>query len=164
MNVIGGKLGSKLVAALALMGFLGLAGPAPSLTFSAIVIGPSRQVTLCAIVADPNNSTIDPKLETIQGQLRKLLPNHGFRLIDVQSKALEVGQSVRCETAQGLQARSELINVSDAQGKVQLRVSLELPGGLPQFSTIVNTPPNQFFFVDQPIGDGRRLLIGIGAR
>ena len=153
-----------MALAFALTESLGLAGPVPSPKFSAIVVGPTRQVTLCAIVADPNDLMVDPKLEQIQGQLRKLLPKHGFRLIDVQSKSLEVGQSVRCETAQGVQARSELVNVLDAHGKVQLRVSLELTGGLPQFSTVVNTPPNQFFFVDQPILDGRRLLIGIGAR
>ena len=34
-----------------------------------VVDGPARQVTLFGIVADPNNSRIDPKLEKIAPQL-----------------------------------------------------------------------------------------------
>src|SRR5436190_938078 len=57
---------------------------------------PARQVTLFGVIATPFDPAVDPKLVRIAPQLRKLLPNHGFRLLGVQSKRLTAGQTVTC--------------------------------------------------------------------
>jgi hypothetical protein len=125
--------------------------------------GPARQVTLFAVVATPGSQTIDPKLKRIAPQLRKLLPGHGFKLLDVQSKRLEAGESVRSDLGRGLSASTALVQPLDENGKVVLRCTLS-QNEVVQFDTMVTTPPNQLFFCDRPLGDGSRLLIGIGAR
>jgi hypothetical protein len=124
---------------------------------------PARQVTVFGIVAVPNASMVDPKLEAVAPQLRKLLPNHGFTLLDVQSKRLTSGQTVTCDLGGGSTASTTLLQPLDDNGKVQLRCEIQL-GGMPQHATIVATPPNQLFFCDKLRDDGSRLLIGIGAR
>ena len=58
------------------------------------VAEPARQVTLFAVIAVPGSNAIDPKLAGIELQLRKLLPGHGFKLLDVRSKRLHAGK--RC--------------------------------------------------------------------
>jgi len=125
--------------------------------------GDALQVTLFAIVATPGSNAIDPKLTAIASQLRKLLPNHGFQLLDVQSKRLSPGESVRCDLGSGLTAATALVRPLDENGKVQLRCLLAL-NGTPQFDTLVATPPNQLFFCDRMRDDGSRLLLGVGAR
>lgn len=126
--------------------------------------GTSRQVTIFSIIADPKDRTVDKKLAEIETSLKRYMPGHGFRLIDVRSRRLGLRESVACSIEGGETASAELTNVADAQGKVQVRVSLQAPGLPPYLSTIVTTPPNQIFFCDKELGDGRRLLIGIGAR
>ena len=122
-----------------------------------------RQVTLFGIVATPNSTLIDPKLARIETQLRKLLPNHGFKLLDVQSKRLSAGQTLSASLGNGFVAETELIQPLDPNGKVQLRCGLAW-NQVTQFETLVSTPPNQLFFCDKMLVDGSRLLVGIGAR
>lgn len=124
---------------------------------------PARQVTVFGIVAVPGINTIDPKLKEVAPQLRKLLPGHGFKLLDVKSKRLTAGQAVICDLGGGASALTTLIQPLDEDGKVQLRCELVL-NGVPQHATIVATPPNQLFFCDKTRDDGSRILIGIGAR
>ncbi|MDR3635761.1 MAG: hypothetical protein P4L84_18310 [Isosphaeraceae bacterium] len=123
----------------------------------------ARQVTVCGIVADPNNLDVDPKLAQIQPQLSKLLPKHGFRLIEVKSKRVKGGQSVVCDLGGGYSAEALLVEPLDENGKVQLKCDLTL-NAVSQFSTLVTTPANQLFFCDQKRGDGTHLLIAVGAR
>ena len=51
----------------------------------------ARQVTVFAILATPGPPTVDPRLGSVRAQLRKVLPGHGFKLLDVQSKRIETG-------------------------------------------------------------------------
>ncbi|SIO40661.1 hypothetical protein SAMN05444166_4445 [Singulisphaera sp. GP187] len=123
----------------------------------------ARQVTVFGIVAVPNKNMIDPKLKAIAPQLRRLLPNHGFKLLDVQSKRLTAGQTVSCDLGGGAAAATTLMMPLDDNGKVQLRCEI-LQNEVPQVGTLVSTPPNQLFFCDKARPDGSRILIGIGAR
>jgi hypothetical protein len=123
----------------------------------------ARQVTLFGIVAMPNSTAIDPKLVQIADQLRKVKPNHGFKLLEVRSKRLAATESVACDLGNGYVAATELVKPLDLNGKVQLRCTLSRFGDV-LFNTLVTTPPNQLFFCDKPLDDGTRLLIGIGAR
>ncbi|WP_406697964.1 hypothetical protein V5E97_03825 [Singulisphaera sp. Ch08] len=124
---------------------------------------PARQVTVFGIVAVPNKTMIDPKLKAIAPQLRRLLPNHGFKLLDVQSKRLTTGQTVSCDLGGGAAAATTLMMPLDDNGKVQLRCEI-LQNEVSQVATMVSTPPNQLFFCDKARPDGSRILIGIGAR
>lgn len=123
----------------------------------------SRQVTMFGILATPGSTSVDPKLSTLAPQLRKLMPNHGFTLLEVQSKRLSPGKKVACQKLNGYSAEATLMDVLDVNGKVDLRFALGAAGQM-QSATIVSTPPNQLFFFDKPLSDGSRLLIGIGAR
>jgi hypothetical protein len=123
----------------------------------------ARQVTIFGIIATPNDPEIDPKLEAVMPQLRKLLPNHGFKLLDVRTRRLVVGQSVGCNLGGGFVASTTLVQPLDENGKVELKCSLLL-NMVPQLETLVATPPNQLFFCDKQLPDGTRLLIGVGAR
>jgi len=127
------------------------------------VAEPARQVTLFAVIAVPGSSAIDPKLAGIEPQLRQLLPGHGFKLLDVRSKRLHTGESVRCDLGSGWTAATVLEHPLDPNGKVELRCRL-LQNDVVQFDTRVATPPNQLFFCDRMIDNGKRLLIGVGAR
>jgi hypothetical protein len=124
---------------------------------------PARQVTVFGIVAVPNRTVMDPKLKAIAPQLRRLLPNHGFKLLDVQSKRLSAGQTVTCDLGGGSTTGITLIRPIDDNGKVQLRCEI-LQNEVSQLATLVSTPANQLFFCDKTRPDGSRILIGIGAR
>ena len=124
---------------------------------------PARQVTLFGVLATPNDATMDPKLAAVATQLRKLLPNHGFRLLGVQSRRLTVGQSLSCSLGGGFTAGTTLLHPFDANGKVQLRCAVML-NQVPQLDTMVGTPPNQLFFCEKLLPSGQRLLLGVGAR
>jgi len=121
------------------------------------------QVTLFAIVATPGTETLDPKLAWIEPQLRKLLPGHGFKLIEVNSKRLRQGESVRCDLGNGRTASTSLVRMVDDNGKVEMHCALRL-NDMVEFETRVATPPNQLFFCDRLLENGSRLLIGVGAR
>ena len=136
---------------------LACAGPALAQT------GPTRQVTLFSVVAVPGGKTTDPKLSRVAPQLRKLLPGHGFRLLDVQSRARAVGETLSCDLGSGTVAQATVTEALTPEGKIQLRVTLDQDGA-PRSITDVSTPPNQLFFCDRPLPDGSRLVIGVGAR
>jgi hypothetical protein len=145
-----------------------LGPPAPDRRAQAQIQDPAaavitRQVTLFAIIATPGSDAIDPKLAGIEPQLRKLLPDHGFKLIDVRSKRLRAGEEVRCDLGHGLVAATALVRPLDPNGKVELRCTLLL-NEIVQLNTLVATPPNQLFFCDRLLDDGTHLLIGVGAR
>ena len=135
----------------------------PRLQAQLPVAEPARQVTLFAVIAVPGSNTIDPKLAGIEPQLRRLLPGNGFTLLDVRSKRLHEGESVRCDLGSGWTASTDLMQPLDQNGKVELRCRL-FQNDAVQFDTRVATPPNQLFFCDRMIDNGKRLLIGVGAR
>lgn len=125
----------------------------------------ARQTTLFAIVADPKNQAIDPKLKPIEAQLKRLLPNHGFKLLDSKTQRLVPGgPGLICKIDPKLGAKAELVTPLNIDGKIEFRFSLITPAGLSVVSTVVSTPPNQLCFYDKVLPDGQRLLIGIGAR
>jgi len=123
----------------------------------------ARQVTVFAIVATPGSKQVDSKLSTIKTQLDKLMPQHGFKLLDVQSKRLVTGESVACDLRNGYTTQTKLVGPVDENGKVPLRCELFLNQNR-EFSTLVKTPLNQLFFCERELQDGSRLLIGVGAR
>jgi hypothetical protein len=151
----------------------------------------SRQVTVFAILAKPGSTAVDSRLTRIEAQLNRLLPHHGFKLLDAQSKPLLAGESLTSELGHGYTARTALVRPDDppagwphiddpdllgaavgvlaAQlekplGKVQFRCELFLNRAL-QFSANVKVPLNQLFFCERPfLDDGTKLLIGVGAR
>jgi hypothetical protein len=123
----------------------------------------ARQITLFAIRVIPRSTELDPRLETVREQLRKALPGHDFRLLDVKSKRIETGESITCEVGKNYKAETTLVQPFDENGKVQLRCRVSQNGSR-QFSALFRTPVNQLFFYEQTLGDGRRVLIGVGAR
>ena len=123
----------------------------------------ARQVTVFGVIATPGIKAIDSKLVSINTQLGKLLPKHGFKLLDVQSERIVAGESVTCKLANDYVAAISLVRSLDDDGKVELRCEL-LQNDAPLFSTLVKTPLNQLFFCRRPLPDGSQLLIGMGAR
>jgi len=123
----------------------------------------ARQVTVFGIIATPGSKTADSNLASIKAQLDKLLPQHGFRLLDVQSKRIVAGESVTCDLSNGYTVATFLVQLVDDNGKVQLRCEL-FQDQSHQFSTLVKTPLNQLFFCQRALQDGSQLLIGVGAR
>jgi hypothetical protein len=127
-------------------------------------VGDPPQVTVFAIRALPGVSAIDPRLSTVRAQLRKVLPDHGFELIESKSRPLVPGQSLTCDLGRGWRARTTLgIPSPDDFGRVRLRCEL-LEGDETRFSTDVDAPENQLFFYEHDLGEGGRVLIGVGAR
>jgi hypothetical protein len=124
----------------------------------------ARQVTVFGVIATPQGKTPDSStLATIKAQLDKLLPKHGFKLLDAQSKRVEAGESVTCELGDGYSVLTSMVEMLDENGKVQLRCEL-FKDDVRQFSTLVKTPLNQLFFCQRPLQNGSQLLIGVGAR
>jgi hypothetical protein len=123
-----------------------------------------RQVTVFAIIATPENKKVDSKLANIQAQLERLLPQHGFKLVDAQISPLLAGESVDCDLGHGYTVETTLVRPLDEDGKVRLRCELSLDKAL-QFSANVKAPLNQLFFCERPfLDDGSKLLLGIGVR
>ena len=124
----------------------------------------SRQVTVIAIVAQPDSKAVDSKLTDIQAQLARLWPKHGFKLIDAQLSGMVAGESIDCDLGHGYTAETTLVQPVDEDGKARLRCELFLDKAL-QFSATVKAPLNQLFFCERPfLDDGSKLLIGIGVR
>jgi hypothetical protein len=71
------------------------------------------QVTVFAIVATPGSKVIDPKLLRIRTQLDRLLPHHGFKLLDAQSQRIGKGESVVCDLGNGFTAQTALVRPVD---------------------------------------------------
>ena len=125
---------------------------------------PARQVVLFGVVATPGGAAMDPKIApVVQAQLRRLLPDHGFKLIKIKSERALAGQSVACDRGGGCVASATLVSPLDPGGKVQMRYDLTLDF-VSQFQTVVITPPDQFNFFDKGLPNGNRLLLGVGAR
>ena len=124
---------------------------------------PERQVTLFGVIASPTDRRVDPKLAKVEAQLRKLMPKHGFRLLDVKSKRLAKGRAVNCDLGGGFTAAATLTRPLDDNGKVELRCALVKDQTM-QIETLVTTPPNQLFFCEKALDDGTTLLLGVGAR
>ncbi len=142
---------------------LGLGGLRVSRAEVKVEPADDMQVTVFAIVATPGSKQVDSKLSTIKTQLDKLMPQHGFKLLDVQSKRIVSGESVACDLRNGYTTQISLVGPVDENGKAPLRCELFLNQHR-EFSTLVKTPLNQLFFCEQQIQDGSRLLIGVGAR
>jgi hypothetical protein len=123
----------------------------------------ARQVTVFAIIATPASKAVDSNLTSIKSQLESLVPQHGFKLLDAQSKRIEAGESVACESNNGYRAETFLVRPMDEHGKVELRCELLL-NQVRQFSTLVRVPLYQLFFYERALPDHSRLLIGVGAR
>jgi hypothetical protein len=124
---------------------------------------PGRQVTVFGVLATPGQGQDDPKLKEVLPQLRTALPGYSFKLLKVESKRVAAGESVACDMGGGYVATSQLVDPLDGNGKVQLRFDFALDG-VSQYQTLVGTPPNQVFYVNRPLSNGERLIIGIGAR
>jgi hypothetical protein len=122
-----------------------------------------RRVTLFGILATPGPGKDDPKLKEMLPQLRSLLPNHTFQLRKVESKNIATGGTVVCDLGEGFVASSQLLNPLDMNGKVQFRFQLAYDE-IPQFQTVVTTPPNQIFYINRMFPNGNRLIMGLGAR
>jgi hypothetical protein len=123
-----------------------------------------RHVTVFAVVATPSGKAVDSNLERIQSYLSRLLPGHGFKLLDAQTARIVAGESVECKLTHGYAVETTLVRPIDEDGKVQLRCELSLDGER-QFSATVRTPLNQLFFCERPyLTDGSKLLIGVAAR
>lgn len=124
----------------------------------------ARQVTVLGILATPGGKTSDNGLSEVLPQLKQLLPNHGFQVLDVQSARIIAGEAVKCELGHGFRSVTTLVRPLDENGKVQLRCELSLDGQL-QFAANVRAPINQVFFCERPfLSDGSKLLIGLGVR
>jgi len=123
----------------------------------------ARHVTVFAILATPGVKSVDSKLSSIKSQLDKLVPRHGFKLLDVQTKQIVTGESVACDLRNGYTTQVSLVGPVDENGKVEFRCELFLNQER-EFSTLVKTPLNQLFFYERKLKDGSRLLIGVGAR
>lgn len=142
------------------------ASPAsPSSSAATAGPGAARQVTVFAIRAIPGESQIDPRLSSVRVQLRKVLPDHGFELLEVQTGRLEPGDPpLTCDLGRGWRAETTLVApLADDFGRVRLKCEL-IDGGQTRFSTRVDAPENQLFFYERALSDGMRVLIGVGAR
>ena len=154
------------VVALTLLALVSLAAGRPGQSqapASAKEATPAYQVTLFGILATPKSQVIDPKLAEVEPQLRQILPDFGFKRLGVKSRRLSAGQTIKCDLGEGRKARAELVNPLDADGKVEIKFTLEIPGQTP-FSTVIKTPPNQLVFCDRALPNKDQLLIGLAAR
>lgn len=125
---------------------------------------PARQVVVFGVEATPGSTQMDAKIApVVQAQLRRLLPNHGFRLIKIKSSRVAVGGAIKCELDDGFTAAARLMQPLDSNGKIQMHFEL-MNQETSQFQTIVTTPPDQFNFFDKAMPTGNRLLVGVGAR
>lgn len=125
---------------------------------------PARQLVVFGVLATPGSSAMDAKITPVVGaQLRRALPNHGFKLISIKRESVLAGQSVVCDLGDGFVSSAQLLNPLDVNGKVQMRYDLSLFGGS-QFQTVVVTPPDQFNFFDKILPNNSHLLVGVGAR
>ena len=116
----------------------------------------ARQVTVFGIIATPGSKTADTNLTTIKAQLDKLLPKHGFRLLDAQSKRIVAGESVTCDLSNGYTVVISLVQAVDEDGKVQIRCELFQDQDR-QFSTAGQDSAESTFLL--PAGPPRRIAI-----
>lgn len=122
-----------------------------------------RQVTVFAIRATDDAGSVDPRLSSVRVQLRKMLPDHGFQLIEARSQRLGPGETLTCDLGEGREAQTTLIAHAEDGDRVQFQCRL-IDGDAPVYSTLVDTPENQLFFYERSLSDGTLVLIGVGAR
>lgn len=122
-----------------------------------------RQVTVFAIRATDAPGSVDPRLSTVRVQLRKMLPNHGFQLIEARSQRLGPGETLTCDLGEGREAQTTLVAHPEDGDRVQFQCRL-IDGGAPVYSNLVDAPENQLFFYERALSDGTLVLIGVGAR
>jgi hypothetical protein len=123
----------------------------------------ARQVTVFGVLATPGAKTVDSRLSNIHKQLDKLLPDSGFKLLDVRSERIVDGESINCSLGNGYTLTTSLVKPLDENGKVELRCEL-FHEKVSEFSTLVKTPVNQLFFCQRSLKNGSQFLIGVGAR
>jgi hypothetical protein len=124
----------------------------------------SRQVVVFGVLATPGSKTMDKDITpAVAAELRRRLPNHGFKLLKAESQKTTAGQTVTCKLGEGYVATTRLLTPLDINGRVQMRFELLLDD-VPQFQTIVATPPDQLNYADKMLPDNSHILIGIGAR
>jgi hypothetical protein len=121
-------------------------------------------VVVFGVLARPGGTAMDSKISpVVAAQLRRTLPGHSFKLIEIKSDRVLAGQSVVLDLGEGFVTSAQLMNPLDPNGKVQLRFDLA-QFGVSQFQSIVATPPDQFNFFDKMLSNNSHLLIGVGAR
>lgn len=131
--------------------------------------GPTRDLTLFGVVATPDSSWVDPRLTAadLVPQLRAFVvdcADCGVKLLGSKTKErMAPSQSVSLDLEQGHVASAELLDPLDAEGKVRLKFTLSQRGRTSYEATVI-TPPDQPFFCDKTLKDGRRLLLMVGAR
>jgi hypothetical protein len=123
----------------------------------------ARQVTVFGVLATPGAKTVDSRLSNIHGQLEKVLPGSGFKLLDARSERIVDGESVTCVLGNGYKLTATLVTPLDENGKVELRCEL-FHDKESEFSTLVKSPVNQLFFCQRALKNGSQFLIGVGAR
>ena len=123
----------------------------------------ARQVTVFGVLATPGAKTVDSRLSNIHKQLDKLLPDSGFKLLDVRSERIVDGESIACNLGSGYTLSTLLVKALDENGKVELRCEL-FHDKISEFSTLVKAPANQLFFCQRALKNGSQFLIGVGAR
>jgi hypothetical protein len=154
---------AALVAGLSLFPFRPLDRPAHTAT-PAQDEKDSRQVTVFGIEATPGKAHVDPALLDVAPQLRKLLPDHGFRLLASENQRAVKGEKLSCDLGDTLKLTIDLRNRLTPDGKVVMGVRLDQGEKREALvETEVSTPPNQLCFLEKKL-DGRVLLIGLGAR
>jgi hypothetical protein len=122
-----------------------------------------RQVTAMTIRAVRGKGPIDPKLAGVADRLTQVLPGYHFALIQGRTVRLENGMQMKLAAGPGSELQVTLKQSLNSDGKVELALRLNTAGQKP-FEPMVNSPPNQLFFVDRKIRDNERLLIAVGAR
>ncbi len=122
------------------------------------------QITVLAIEASRGAKTSDAKLDAIKARLEKLRPGYGFALLDARSRPVIAGTSgLKAQLSNGCTLKLVVIESADEHGKYQIRCELDIKGQEPRV-TEVRAPLNQIFFIEYPLDEGKRLLVGIGAR
>lgn len=122
-----------------------------------------RQVTAMTIRAVRGNGPVDPKLNQVADKLKQVLAGYHFMLVEGRTVRLENGSRFTIAAGSGSVLEVQLKQSLNAEGKVELGLKLMTPGQKP-FEPVVNSPPNQLFFVDRKIRENERLLIAVGAR
>lgn len=115
------------------------------------------------ILAEKGTGELDPKLETVNDRLLQILPGHFFKLIEGRTSRLEEKQFFTIKASQDSKLSVTLNQTATEEGKVELVLKLNR-NNQQVFESVVKTPPNQLFFVDQKISDTQRQLIAVGAR
>jgi hypothetical protein len=140
----------------------------PARATAGVGSAPYREVRLFGVIATPGRADIDPKLEALGmvPQLRQFLDGCtecGVKLLGSESKErLATHQTLSLDLEKGYRASAELVDPLTEAGKVQLRFTLA-ERGRTRFQRVIATPPDQPFFCDQTLPDGRRLLVMVGA-